>query len=196
MAINVRFFLPVVIFTFFVMQSMAAELYRCEEEGDSPRIFRKDACQLLSDPTAPFQESAVVLSKSLIIQQPKPRLGPWYVSQLFVPIEVDKNQDGVKQAVINGRRVGLGDVVAGGRVQAITKRGVTLSHTGGETQVPFGQKTVANGTPPPLWQLPWQDLDKDLPGLLQRLTAGQSLLILRDGKPLAKVLPISPEMQP
>lgn len=196
MAIKGWFFLPVVTLTFFVMQSMAAEFYRCEAEGDSPRIFQKDACQLLSDPTTPFQESVAVPLESRIIQQPTIHLGPWYVSQLLMPAEVGKSRDGIKQAVINGRRVGLGDVVAGGRVQAITKQGVVLSHAAGETQVPFGQETVVNWEPPPQWQLPWQDLAKDLPGLLHRLTIGQSLLILKDGKPLARVLPVSPEVQP
>lgn len=95
--------------------------------------------------------------------------------------------------MINHRRVGIGAWVEGGRVRAITRKFVVMSHPGGETMVPFGQKTAANTTHPqaPPQTVTPQTLSRDLSHLLQRVVAGETLLIVEEGIPLARLLPVS-----
>ena len=192
-------FLPfVLLFSFFscflVVESLASEFYRCVIDHEPPSFFQKDACQLLSDPTVPFQPtdlSEVSVSTELDrVQKPLTRVGSWIVTQILVPFGGSADLGWKKQAVINNRRVGIGAVVDGGRVREITRTFVVMAHTGGETLVPFDQETVAAFDFKPPLHVSLSEFGKRLPLLLQRLALGEEVLLVRDGQPLARLLPV------
>ncbi|MEO5351963.1 MAG: hypothetical protein H7835_01950 [Magnetococcus sp. XQGC-1] len=182
----------------------ADEFYRCVNEGAPPSIFQKKACELLPDPTlaaqpavaSPPEVSTPVVSSVAVAPLVKPVVptaGPWSVTQLFFP---EVGSGGERQAIVNNLRVGVGAMVDGGRVREITRTGVVMAHAGGETEVPFGREVAATGLvrgaaiPVSLQEL---GIEPSHLLLWQRLAAGRELLIMHNGLPLARLLPVPVE---
>lgn len=184
------------------VEGSAAEFYRCAGDGGPPRFFPQESCQLLTDPTASIvppstPEPTPTPSPPPVLSPALPSVGPWTVTQLFVPNLNVAGYGWQAQAIINNRRVGIGALVEGGRVQAITRTFVVMAHPGGETVVPFGQKTVAKMTnrQAVVHTITPDALGSDLSHLLQRVAAGEELLIVQEGRPLARLLPVSKVVQ-
>jgi hypothetical protein len=194
-------FLAVPFFLLFSGVGGADEFYRCVNEGAPPSIFQKKACELLPDPTVAAQpasaslpEAAEPVASPVVAAPPvKPVLpvaGPWSVTQLFFP---EAGSGGQRQAMINNMRVGVGAAVDGGRVREITRSSVIMAHAGGETAVPFGREVAATGLVRGVAiPVSLQELGIEPPHLLllQRLAAGRELLIMHNGVPLARLLPV------
>ena len=206
MLVRLRFLLCVVLACFIVVESLAAEFYRCLAERQPPSFFQKDACQLLSDPTTPFQPANLPESlpapkslpapETVAEQKPLSRLGSWTVTQILIASGDSLGSGWEKQAVINNRRVGIGAEVDGGRVRDISRTFVIMAHAGGETLVPFDQETVAYLGLKPQLKVAVPEFGKILPQVLQRLALGEEVLIVRDGRPLARLLPVSQVERP
>ncbi len=181
-------------------EGMAGEFYRCENEGEPPVSFRKEACQLLTDPTQPGSTThslpSLPPSPPPVTDQTPPSAGPWTVTQLFFPDADPSSPGGYREAIINNRRVAIGTLVDGGRVQAITRTGVLMVHAGGETEIPFGRETTATGfIRPPALSVSLEELGLDLARLraLQQVANGKEWIITHEGTPLARLLPVIPE---
>ena len=126
-----------------------AGMYRCQGGDQPPRFFQRSACQLLTDPTTPFQPKGVVARATLPrpVHTLEPERGVWHVTQILIPSKLPRHTSaslgtmatGRRQAIVNNRRVGVGSEVDGGRVRAITRGFVVIAHDAGETRVPFDE---------------------------------------------------------
>ncbi|MBF0401837.1 MAG: hypothetical protein HQL90_13855 [Magnetococcales bacterium] len=176
------------------VEGSAAEFYRCLGNEGPPLFFPQTACQLLSDPTTPSPTSSIPepspAPPAMPPDMPTTSAGPWQVTQLFVPAVNGNGHHWQPEAMINNRRVGVGAVVDGGRVQAITRTTVIMAHPGGKTVLPFGKQTTATTNRQPLSPVSPAELAAHLPHLLHRLAAGEELLIVENGIPLARLQPV------
>ncbi|MEO5362748.1 MAG: hypothetical protein H7838_03880 [Magnetococcus sp. DMHC-8] len=189
-----------------VMEGMAGEFYRCANEEGPPGFYQKEACQLLTDPTASPQPPVVApqpvtapapLPAPSATGQPGPMAGPWTVTQILLPDD-RQGRSGPREAIINHRRATIGTLVDGGQVREITRTDVLMRHPGGETRVPFGRTTTAAGFGrPPATPVTLEELGIDPARLLllQQVAAGKELLLLHKGLPVARLLPVTPEEQ-
>ncbi|MBF0183623.1 MAG: hypothetical protein HQM06_04425 [Magnetococcales bacterium] len=186
---------------FFGIYSLTAEggdFYRCNPEQGPAVIFPVAACQRLADPTqppAPAVSPPSLPSPPPVVAPPPPpvtRAGPWTLSQLLLN---DAEHGTNWQAVINNRRVSAGAQIDGGRVQEITRTHVLITHAGGESRLIPGRETHADGfARPEAISLTLDELGLDSSAsrllLLQRIAAGQELLIMHNGIPLARLQPM------
>ncbi|MBF0462135.1 MAG: hypothetical protein HQL87_12140 [Magnetococcales bacterium] len=196
-----RLFSSVVLAFLLAAPGAADELYRCAGEGEPPRFFPKQACQLAPDPTVPphpIPTLDAVPSPPPVVQTPLPSAGPWTVTQLFFAEADAAGHGGQREAIVNRLRVGIGALVDGGRVREITRNTVIMAHAGGETVVPFDRETMADGSGQQTVSVALDELDINQPHLLfllQQMAAGKEVLLLNKGVPLARLLPIPTENQ-
>ncbi|WP_193771345.1 hypothetical protein [Candidatus Magnetaquicoccus inordinatus] len=110
-------------------------------------------------------------------------------------LQVDSAHGSSWQALINQRRVTVGTWIDGGLVKEITRNHVLISHPGGEIRLVAGQEIYADGySRPKIISLTLEELGLDSSAsrllLLQRIAAGQELLIMHNGMPLARLQPM------
>jgi hypothetical protein len=184
----------------YCVSAQGGDFYRCHGEQGAVVIHAAEACHLLSDPTQPLPPVAVAPVTPPTPPAPRSptrptgnRHGPWKLSQI---LWVENTQGGHWQAVINHRTVTPGTEIDGGRVKEITRSQVTIAHSDGESHLVPGQVTQADGhSRPGTISLTLEELGLDSSAsrllLLQRIAAGQELLIMHNGMPLARLDPIS-----
>ncbi|MBF0098072.1 MAG: hypothetical protein HQM04_10190 [Magnetococcales bacterium] len=186
----------------YSVSAQGGDFYRCHGEQGAALVYPADSCRLLSDPTQPMAPAAVTppvapptpsVAAVAPVQPASIRSGPWQLSQI---LWVENTQGGHWQAVINHRTVTTGTQIDGGRVKEITRSHVTITHPGGESHLTPGQTTQADGrNRPGTISLTLEELGLDSSAsrllLLQRIAAGQELLIMHNGIPLARLDPIS-----
>ena len=170
-----------------------ADFYHCKHNGEPVRIFPAQACQRLTDPTATRHTADAPspppppIAKAAVVT---PNIGPWRVTQILLPNQKQAVRGWRKQAMINGHLRAVGDRVAGGQLREIARTGVRMVHPEGETWVPFGQETLVTGVRRIAARpITLAELGKES-RLLQWLAAGEALLIMHDGAPLARLLPV------